>query len=174
MAAIVSKNRQDANLTTQRNLHETVSDHNNENNKGSQQVDMCNDEDNESDDNTKEQWPNYLPEHNTANKSDVIEWGKSDNGSTIFIQTASIVNACDEIISWKKNVFLVPYGRIGRDFVDLLTMYINQWNNKSDKQQIALKAFFVLLSVGLQKPGPKSKAKDHKECLKRRIVLWKN
>ena len=89
MAAIVSKNRQDANLTTQTNLHETVSDHNNENNKGSQQVDMSNDEDNESDDNTKEQWPNYLPEHNTANKSDVIEWGKSDNGSTIFIQTAS-------------------------------------------------------------------------------------
>jgi hypothetical protein len=71
-------------------------------------------------------------------------------------------------------VFLVPYGRIGRDFIDLLTMHINQWNNKSDKQQIALKAFFVLLSVGLQKPGPKSKAKDHKECLKKRIVLWKN
>ena len=37
---------------------------------------FCNDDDNESDDNTKEQWPNYLPEHNTANKSDVIEWGK--------------------------------------------------------------------------------------------------
>ena len=32
----------------------------------------------------------------------------------------------------------------------------------------------MLLSVGLQKPGPKSKAKDHKECLKKRIVLWKN
>ncbi len=174
MAAIVSKNRQDANLTTQTNLHETVSDHNNENNKESQQVDMSNDDDNEFDDNTKEQWPNYLPEHNTANKSDVIEWGKSDNGSTIFIQTASIINAYDEIISWKKNVFLVPYGRIGRDFIDLLTMHINQWNNKSDKQQIALRAFFVLLSVGLQKPGPKSKAKDHKECLKKRIVLWKN
>ena len=46
MAAIVNKNRQDANLTTQTNLHETVSDHNNENNKESQQIDMSNDEDN--------------------------------------------------------------------------------------------------------------------------------
>ena len=47
---------------------------------------------------------------------------------------------------------------------------INQWNNKSDNQHIALKAFFVLLAVGLQKPGPKSKAKDHKECLKKRLA----
>ncbi len=70
MAVIVSKNRQDANLTTQTNLHEMVSDHNNKNNKESQQVDMSNDDDNEFDDNTREQWPNYLPEHNTANKSD--------------------------------------------------------------------------------------------------------
>ena len=70
-------------------------------------------------------------------------------------------------------MFLVPYGRIGRDFIDLLTMHINQWNNKLNKQKIALKAFFVL-HVWLQKPGPKSKEKDHKECLKRRMVLWKN
>ena len=105
MADIVSKNRQDANLTTQINLHETISGHNNENNKESQLVDMSNGEDNESDDNTEEQWPNYLPEHKTANKSDVIERGKSDNGSTVFIQTASIINAYDEIISWKKLCF---------------------------------------------------------------------
>ena len=69
---------------------------------------------------------------------------------------------------------MVPYGKVGRDFIDQLTIHINQWNNKSDKQHIALKAFFVLLAVGLQKPGLKSKAKDHKECLKSRLLLWKN
>ena len=51
----------------------------------------------------------------------------------------------------------------------------NQWNNNSDKQHIALKAVFVLLALGLQKPGQKSKAKDmHKECLKKRLALWKD
>ena len=40
-------------------------------------------------------------------------------------------------------------------------------------QHIAWKAAFVLLAVGLQKPRKKSKAKDHQECLARRLVLWK-
>ena len=40
-------------------------------------------------------------------------------------------------------------------------------------QHTALKAAFVLLAVGLQKPSKKSKAKDHQECLARRLVLWK-
>jgi hypothetical protein len=77
-------------------------------------------------------------------------------------------------LSFKKNVSLLPYGKIGREFIDQLTMHINQWNNKSDNQHIALKAFFVLLAAGLQKPGPKSKAKDHKECLKKHLASWKS
>ena len=53
-------------------------------------------------------------------------------------------------------------------------MRINQWNNKSDKQHFALKAVFVLVAFGLQKQGQKSKAKDHKKCLKKRLGLWKD
>ena len=37
-----------------------------------------------------------------------------------------------------------------------------------------MKAAFVLLAVGLPKPNKKSKAKDHQECLARRLVLWKD
>ena len=40
-------------------------------------------------------------------------------------------------------------------------------------QPIVLKAAIVLLAVGLQKPSQKSKAKDHQECLAKRLVLWK-
>ena len=38
----------------------------------------------------------------------------------------------------------------------------------------ALKAAFVLLAVGLQKPSPKSKAKEHQELLSKRLVQWKD
>ena len=41
-------------------------------------------------------------------------------------------------------------------------------------QQLALKAAIVLLAVGLQKPSQKLKAKDHQECLEKRLKLWKN
>ena len=41
-------------------------------------------------------------------------------------------------------------------------------------QHLALKAAFVLLAVGLQKPGQRSKAKEHQECLEKRLTLWRN
>ena len=41
-------------------------------------------------------------------------------------------------------------------------------------QHLALKATIVLLAVALQKPGQRSKAKEHQECLKKRLTLWRN
>ena len=40
-------------------------------------------------------------------------------------------------------------------------------------QHIALTAAIVLLALALQKPSQGSKAKDHQECLSRRLALWK-
>ena len=42
-----------------------------------------------------------------------------------------------------------------------------------ESQHVSIKAAFVLLAVGLQKPHKKSKAKDHQECLANRLRLWK-
>ena len=52
--------------------------------------------------------------------------------------------------------------------------YYRDWNNGTIMQHLALKAAIVLLAVGLQKPSQKSKAKDHQECLEKRLKLWKN
>ena len=72
-----------------------------------------------------------------------------------------------------QNIFLVPYGKTGGDFIDQITKHINDWNNGTEMQHVALKAAIVLLAVGLQKPSKKSKAKEHQECLARRLVLGK-
>ena len=115
-----------------------------------------------------------MPEHEITEKPAIIKWGKDKNGILINIQSSDIIKAYKEIILWRKNVFLVPYGKIGKEFIDQLTTHVNQWNSKSEQQHIALKAVFVLLAVRMQKPGPKSKAKDHKECLTKRLALWKD
>ena len=47
----------------------------------------------------------------------------------------------------------------GRDFIDQLTKHIDDWNNRSPLQHLALKVAIVLLAVALQKPGQRSKAK---------------
>ena len=73
-----------------------------------------------------------------------------------------------------QNIFLVPYGKIGRKFIDQITKHINDWNNSTESHHIALKAAFVLLDLVLQKPSQKSKARDHQECLAKRLALWKD
>ena len=70
-------------------------------------------------------------------------------------------------------MFLVLNGKIGRDLIDQVTSHINDWNNSSDNCHVSLKAAFVLLAVGLQKPGPKSQAKDHQDALAKRLILWR-
>ena len=100
-------------------------------------------------------------------------WGRRADGSIITVNSSTIINAYDEITRWRKNTFLVPYGKVWRDFIDQLTQHINDWNNASQTQHIALKAAIVLLATALQKPSVKSKAKDHKECLEKRLALWK-
>ena len=66
---------------------------------------------------------------------------------------------------------MVPYGKTGRDFIDQLTKLIDDWNNRSPMQHLALKAAIVLLATALQKPRQRSKAKKHQECLEKR---WRN
>ena len=69
------------------------------------------------------------------------------------MNVSTIEDAYDEIVKWWKSTFLVPYGKIGREFIDKFTEHINDWNNGSPLQNIALKAAIFLLAVGLQKPS---------------------
>ena len=91
----------------------------------------------------------------------------------LTVSLSTIDNAYNEISKWRKNTFLVPYGKVGREFIDKMTENINDWNNGSKMKPIALKAAIVHFAVGLQKPSQKSKAKDHQECLAKQLVLYK-
>ena len=117
--------------------------------------------------------PGRLPDYNVVDTPLIINWGRRADGSTITVYSSVITKAYDEITQWRKNTFLVPYGKIGREFIDQLTTHITDWNNAAQMQHIALKAAIVLLATALQKPSMKSKAKIHQECLAKRLALWK-
>lgn len=117
--------------------------------------------------------PGLLPSHEITSKPSCVHWGRRSDGVEMMLNTSSIDTAYNEITTWRKNTFLVPYGKTGRDFIEQLTKHINDWNKKTEMQHIALKAAIVLLALGLQKPSRQSKAKDHQECLSRRLTLWK-
>ena len=71
----------------------------------------------------------------------------------------------------KTLTFLVPYGKMGRDLIDQLTKHVNDWNNDTTMHHITFKAAIVLLALALQKPShcQKSKAKEHQQCLEKRL-----
>ena len=118
--------------------------------------------------------PECLPTYATVNLPGSVNWGRNSDGGMITITTAVIDDAYNEVTTWRKNTFLVPYGKTGRDFIDQLTKLIDDWNNRSPMQHLALKTAIVLLATAPQKPGQRSKAKEHQECLEKRLTLWRN
>ena len=79
-----------------------------------------------------------------------VTWDRNSDGEIITISSSLIDGAYNEITTWRKNTFLVPYGKIGRDFIDQLSKQIHDWNNGTAMQHLALKAAIILLAVGLQ------------------------
>ena len=74
---------------------------------------------------------------------------------------SSINKVYEEMMSWKKNLFLLPSGIAGRNFIKLLSEWLGNYNNTTTFQGIALKVVSVLPNLLLQKPTPKSKTKDN-------------
>ena len=79
-----------------------------------------------------------------------------------------------EIVFFRKNLFKIPSGKAGKEFIQELTFWMRQFNGVSKLNGVALKVFMILPALLLQKPSPKSKAKDHSECLSRRLKQWKD
>lgn len=73
--------------------------------------------------------PGSLPEYNTLHTPSSYVWGQDDEGRTIIVNVSTIENAYDEISKWRKNTFLVPIGKMEKEFIDTLKELINKWNN---------------------------------------------
>ena len=67
----------------------------------------------------------------------------------------------NEIAQRRKNIFKLPSGKAAKSFITELTFWLEHFNKNSEYQYIALKVYFILPSLLLQKPSKKSKYKDH-------------
>ena len=95
-------------------------------------------------------------------------WG-SHTKDDIF----QIINATyEEVVFWRKNLFMLPSGQAGKSFIKEMTKMIEVWNNDGNLKDICLKAAMVMPALLLQKPTFKSKSKEHSACLTRRMKLW--
>ena len=81
----------------------------------------------------------------------------------------SITEICEECVYWRRNLFLLPSGIAGKQFIEECTRLINDWANNAPLKPIALKALMIMPSLLLQKVSKTSKAKDHSGQLKETV-----
>ena len=108
-------------------------------------------------------WP--LP---TCSQPD-FQWGSLDGKS--FCN--AINEAYNDVIHWKRNIFLLPSGAAGKSFIQEIIFLLEAFSKASALESIALKASFVMQILLLQKPSQKSKSRDHVIHLNRRLELWR-
>ena len=79
------------------------------------------------------------------------------------------MSAYEEVVHWRPNVFIIPFGKAGKSFVRELAKLYKAFADQSALHSIALMACSVMQPLLLQKPYKQSKAKDHSTCLSRQL-----
>ena len=83
-----------------------------------------------------------------------------------------VTDAYNKIVCYRQNLFKVPSGQAGKNFLREFTRLMSAWNSKSALADIAWTCIMTMPALLLQKPSKDSKAKDHQTALKRRLELW--
>ena len=79
-----------------------------------------------------------------------------------------------EAVHWKRNIFLVPSGAEGKEFVQELARIFGAYAERSALESFAMTAAMTMPLLLLQKPHGKSTTRDHVACLRRRLLAWKS
>ena len=102
--------------------------------------------------------------------SDEVVWGNIPYREL----AAKLDSIYEDMVLYKKNLFKIPSGKAGKEFVAELPFWLRQFNRSTKLNGVALKAVFVIPTLLLQKPSAKSKAKQHLLSLERRLKLWRS
>ena len=86
--------------------------------------------------------------------------------------TQAVTAAYAEVVHWRQNLFLTPSGQAGKKFTAELARMYRAYAECTALEPIALKAAMVMPSLLLQKPHASSKAREHADCLHRRLQAW--
>ena len=80
--------------------------------------------------------------------------------------------AYEEIVTWRRNLFDVPKGNIGKQYIDEMTRLIREWISLKDIKSIT--QLMIMPNLLLQRTSKSGKARENKDHLRRRMDLWKN
>jgi len=90
-----------------------------------------------------------------------------DNSPTIF-------QIYDNVVHWRKHLFKVPNGNVGKSFVRELNNQLQAFCGSKGEDTLSLYRFFIMPSLLLQSVAGNSRAKDNTDHLRRRLELWRD
>ena len=105
------------------------------------------------------------------NRSNKVIWGTMVGEGCIRSELTGIY---DEIITWCRNLFMVPRGKSGEKFIKELTRLLYLFVNKTAWESLSLQLVHIFIPIMLQKPSYKSKARDNAKYLLDRLEKWKD
>ena len=79
----------------------------------------------------------------------------------------AIDEAYSQTVHWIPNLFMLPSGNCGKQFIGELAKLFDAFAQESAYEAFAIKATMTMPSLLLQKPHSKSKTRDHVSCLSR-------
>ena len=91
--------------------------------------------------------------------------------SGVFAQQVS--NVYEEVVRWRRNVFLVPYSKFGREFVQELAQMVSAYGDGGAFECVVIKAAMIMCSLLLQRPYHSVTSADLVKYLQCRMTLWK-
>ena len=74
----------------------------------------------------------------------------------------------DKKVSCRKNIFFLPSGKSGKQYIEETSRFINSWIHNSPLQDVAFKAIVVMSNL---KPARNSKAKKPFRRIEQKIKL---
>ena len=86
--------------------------------------------------------------------------------------TKQLIGCYNEAIHWRRNLFKVPQGKAGNEFVQEISRIFRSYAEASSLESIALTAAILFPILVLQKPHSQSTSKDLASHMARRIKLW--
>jgi hypothetical protein len=120
---------------------------------------------------TTDEWICYKCKEKSTFKTTNVSWGDLDTEEKVDNVLQKVYS---EIVTWSKNLFLLPRGKVGKDFIHELTRLINLFVYRSDSNWhlYALRLVHVFMPLMLQKPSRRSKAKINSKYLAERLEMW--
>ena len=107
--------------------------------------------------------------HDSNGNRDYETYFWSDVRGTVFEKDLN--DAYEKIVHWKRNLFMMPSGAVGKKYIEEITCLLKLLMQDSPLKSITLKAIHVMPALLLQKPSKNSKSKDYLVSLERRLKL---